>query len=991
MSNYHSIIRNYGEPQSNFNAELAIKALSYKQDKYDANAAKIQEAMNQYGNIDFARPEDRQNFYNKINNHIENIEGLKGADLSSAAITNSITAHISKALDQETLKHVGYTQAYRQFGKEYAELQKKDPDAVSQTNYQDAVKMSGLDLYMNGESDDINTSMLRVNPYSDYQSNLLKKAQELKTLMPDQTVQFEDANGDMVERTVKTLTVAEWQKYLPQYLSQQDRDQMAIDGRALFNWDDEQAKARAKEMITEANVKPQENINRLSIIANDPNETEQAREQAQSLIDENQKQIDTNIRNISSFKTATQLGSYLMEQNVINTTAYAIGREPDIKYVKDHRNTTEIKAAEAKNQNNPLTSGLNVSSLFTNTGQEITDADFYKASNDAEIRWTQAVNSTLNSLDSNTQAQVKRNAQIIKAEREKDGVRITEAEALQEALFKTKLPVGQAAELQRMYDEHNAFTIAEANAQRAQEKSVFSDPSKVKDFYENTVGQWFGKGIQMLGTDVKTYLKSKGVKDVESFQTFLNSEDSQEFKGAVNSNMFLSNQSAVVGSHVTNIGTALSTNGHIGRFNKENLFEFNRLVASLGEDGIGLTDILEFRAASLDVRGMLSSGPLLPVPKYKDTGTVLTEQQVLDTLGDFQENMFVSLKPGAENTKTGQALIKAIENKDFAVPTNFNLRLTPDSHFYEDSTIRKMLSYDENQKGFKEKLGVEAAAIKGMNMVTVMIPETAAEVQKDARFKEAQSLVSSPSITGGTPFKLLYGQPIRIRENLGADSVTISQLTGATQGGKLVEQFNEVVIDKKLFSELAPTLSGSVELAQSDKRLDFNRGKTKTSLPISYIDLQDERTMMDAINYTGIGQNVAQFLSKDDTRASLMQNFSGSIYAPNAPRQYAQSFDLALNNAGEFRAEIVQEGGQAYINLKVGQTEKKNGRNQTTYKDVYKIPTYRAGSSEEIERMLYATPQVFLGVALTAIAADLEEGRIQAYERFQKAIQHLQQ
>lgn len=1009
MSNYHSIIHNYGEPQSNFNAELAIKALSYKQDRYDSNAAKIQETLANYGNIDFARPEDRENFYNKINNHIQNIEGLKGADLSNSSITSSITAHISKALDGETMKHVGITQGIRSYQKNLGELQKKDPNSVSETNHLDAVYTSGLDAYMSGESEDVDLNKLVVKPFVDHKANILKKANELKDLMPDSVVQFKNSEGQMVEKTVKTLTVPEWQEYLPRFYSQQDLDQMAINGRARFGWSDEEALKKAPEILEELNKRPQEAVDRLSIIINDPNETEERKERAQKSLDEAEKQITKNKSFVAEMKTATAIGSYFEQQSTTDAVAFAIGREPDLKYVKDHTLERELKAAEAKNQNNPLTDGINVVSGITDTDQYITDKAWYDAKLDSKRAWTQEVNNVLSSLDQTTQEQVKKNAQVIKADKEKDGIRITDAQALQEALFKTNLTIEQAAELQRKYDEHNAFTTAEANAQRAQEASVFSDPAKVKDFYENTVGQWFGKGIQMLGTDVKTYLRNKGVDDVESFQTFLNSEDSQEFRGAVNADIFLSDTKNIITTSpldAKNLGEALTTDGRIDKFDKESLFLFNRFAASQGEDGLGLTDVLEFRVAEFKASGLLNfaAGPLGLINLALDPvgigrgevgwskGRVLTEKEILDSLGDLQERMYVNIKPGAEKTKTGQALIKAIENKDFSKPSFLQIQATPDSHFYEDETIRKMLSYDENQKEFKKKLGIEAAAIQGMNMITVRLPETAAEANKDTRFKEAQALASSEIYTKGAPFDLEYGQTFRIRENLGEDSVTISQLreyskteTGMDRG------YEQITVSKKLLAEQAPTLFNSIELAQADKRVDFNRGKTKTSLPISYIGLQEETRMMDAIRYTGIGQNVAPFLSKDETRAALTQSFSESIYSPDAPRQYAQSFDLALNNAGEFRAEIVQEGGQAFINLKVGQTQKVNGRNQTTYKDVYKIPTYRAGSSEEIERMLYATPQIFLGVALTAIATDLEEGRIQAYERFNKAIQHLQQ
>jgi hypothetical protein len=155
MANYHSIIHNYGRPQSNFNQELALQALSYKQGRYDANAAKIQETLNAYGDIELARPEDREYLYERLNRLVNNINGLSTADLSSTNVTSGIMGHISKALDENVLKQIQNTQKIKSFQSQVQEIKKSKPDQYSDVNYQVALMKSGYVDYINGNTDDL--------------------------------------------------------------------------------------------------------------------------------------------------------------------------------------------------------------------------------------------------------------------------------------------------------------------------------------------------------------------------------------------------------------------------------------------------------------------------------------------------------------------------------------------------------------------------------------------------------------------------------------------------------------------------------------------------------------------------------------------------------------------------------------------------------------------------------------------------------------------
>lgn len=70
--------------------DIMAKVLSYKQDKYDQNAQKIQDEINTFGSFDVIKPEDRQYLNGKINNLVNNVNSLGGVDLSDQSIANQV-------------------------------------------------------------------------------------------------------------------------------------------------------------------------------------------------------------------------------------------------------------------------------------------------------------------------------------------------------------------------------------------------------------------------------------------------------------------------------------------------------------------------------------------------------------------------------------------------------------------------------------------------------------------------------------------------------------------------------------------------------------------------------------------------------------------------------------------------------------------------------------------------------------------------------------
>src|SRR5690606_9391691 len=144
-------------------------------------------------------------------------------------------------------KHYGITQQKKAFEQQILELQKKDPSKISATNYNDALIVSGRNEYMNGGIDADLKSPLVYKPYTDYTEAMLKTAEQLQKLAKHRYEYSETELATlpgyegMIKTTKGYVTEADWLQILPNYITQEMRDQMAIDARAMYGWSDEKA------------------------------------------------------------------------------------------------------------------------------------------------------------------------------------------------------------------------------------------------------------------------------------------------------------------------------------------------------------------------------------------------------------------------------------------------------------------------------------------------------------------------------------------------------------------------------------------------------------------------------------------------------------------------------------------------------------------------------------------------------------------------------
>ena len=82
---------------------LLSKALAYRQEKYDFNRDKVQEAVQKISSLDFAKSQDEEYFYNRLQNIENAINQYGSGDLSLDSRSDYLTGFIGQSVDDRVM------------------------------------------------------------------------------------------------------------------------------------------------------------------------------------------------------------------------------------------------------------------------------------------------------------------------------------------------------------------------------------------------------------------------------------------------------------------------------------------------------------------------------------------------------------------------------------------------------------------------------------------------------------------------------------------------------------------------------------------------------------------------------------------------------------------------------------------------------------------------------------------------------------------------
>ena len=186
MAGYTSTPRQYGEYIQPYNIDLIAKALTYKQNKYDAADAQIRQQINQIGSMDLLKSEDKGYLLSRLSSMLGDINNVGALDLSDSGIVRNLDNHISQSIDDKVLNAYQSTKQIRAFQQSIQELQKKNPELYNVANV--AFAMQPVDAYMRSGKVGENISdygSLTYTPYVDIQGEVNKQMETYVKNMKD--------------------------------------------------------------------------------------------------------------------------------------------------------------------------------------------------------------------------------------------------------------------------------------------------------------------------------------------------------------------------------------------------------------------------------------------------------------------------------------------------------------------------------------------------------------------------------------------------------------------------------------------------------------------------------------------------------------------------------------------------------------------------------------------------------------------------------------
>ena len=226
MANAYSIQRNrqgWIDPQDQ---EFTLKALMFKQQKYDSNRAKVDAVVEQYKSLQLARGVDKDYLNERLNYIFDNINSGNN-DFSSNAFTASINNYIGEALDDNVMTAIQETAKIRKYQDEVTKLKEKSPELYNPLN--EAFGLAPAQEYLqNTEVGAKINGNLMYTPYKDIEGEVNKWLTDIQLKAKDGKIQIPDEHGRIKEITINGKSSQELRDLALGYIGNRYDDQLKI-------------------------------------------------------------------------------------------------------------------------------------------------------------------------------------------------------------------------------------------------------------------------------------------------------------------------------------------------------------------------------------------------------------------------------------------------------------------------------------------------------------------------------------------------------------------------------------------------------------------------------------------------------------------------------------------------------------------------------------------------------------------------------------------
>lgn len=229
MANAYTVIRNRQGWIDPTDQDFTLKALMFKQQKYDANQAKVQSVIENYKSLQLARGVDREYLNERLTNLINNINQYGPQDFSSNAVTQSIQYHLGQTLDDNVMTAVQETAKIRAYQAEVSKVKEKNPELYNALN--EAYGLAPAQEYM--EDGQVGTKIkgnLTYTPYKDVEGEVNKWLTDIQMKAKDGVIELQDPNtpGRIIKHTINGRSSEELRQLALGFLGTKYDDQLRV-------------------------------------------------------------------------------------------------------------------------------------------------------------------------------------------------------------------------------------------------------------------------------------------------------------------------------------------------------------------------------------------------------------------------------------------------------------------------------------------------------------------------------------------------------------------------------------------------------------------------------------------------------------------------------------------------------------------------------------------------------------------------------------------
>jgi len=909
------------------NFPILAQIMQLKQQKYDANRAKVQQTLDSFGIMgqQVLRDEDKEYIAAKLTDITNQVNGYGNKDLSQSGVTESLDSKIKMAAADPFIQSaIQNTQKYNRFQQDVAKIKEKNPELYSDINYQYALKESGIDKYLKGEQNEIGD--LVYTPYNDYDKKINDNIIDLLGKQGKRTVQTRvldaqgNPTGELQEIEIDGLSPDQLRSVAASMLAPNDLKQIEIDGwYSNGGYENPAIMQQIKGGLGAKLSKLDENILLYDKKLKEAGSTSEKNKYSSMLneaksektrIQKNLETLTSNPKAASTFLerekvidniTARFAPLYTQSNSIVKDEAYWARMNYNLALAKEQR-----EAAEALAKNNGNIGGLSVVSLST----ELADLPEIES----------AVQSQLDDVSTELDVTLKQYKYALE----------------QEAGKGNKSAVDQLNLLNSKLQSRGKTSETDIIREMVLSTDSTNDPLVLT----NDKGENIRSKVRQLSDEFLLYSEGyeqakKKAKDAHIDLTLNNEETFRAFYKNKNTNMLWNGKSVPVYKVLQQAGVMDANGKKIGNL-KESPEALKELMKSYYASDI-INDLTGLTSASdkFKANESLSS---LAISFGENPSDVLKEYYTGSTIvGDYYGKV---LNP---NTKTGQYLLQARQNGIYDRFDFSDQDLSSD-----DATIGKFITDDYRQ---------QPTYIQDLN-----------------RFRQKLANQQQVGISYNTD-KAMYSDLLRTAQNKNpyflenkAGTITIRKAGNEV----VIEQKNKDTDKKdKGISEARLSLDEFVNnFPELYQRLDFSsnaaiytydrlQGRPLVSEPIKYID----KSSADLYSYSTKvllkdRPMWAKYLTKEDSKSSLVnENIMLSKQLP----QFQEIVNEAIDESGNYGVNI-------NITAKFGEPEMYLSLIDKKSKEtIHSISLQGVTAVDDFKSVLDDAPQVYYSLLLDDI------------------------